>query len=47
MTAAAGDAHPFPIYDARYRLVFPIFDNTGALVAGAAGHNHVELTCQH
>jgi len=37
MTAAAGDAHPFPIYDARYRLVFPIFDNTGALVAGAAG----------
>lgn len=37
MAAAAGDAHPFPIYGARYRIVFPIFNNTGALVSGAAG----------
>lgn len=37
MTVAAGDAHPFPIYNARYRVVFPILDADGDLVTGAAG----------
>jgi hypothetical protein len=36
MTVAAGDAHPFVIYNARYRAVFPIRDNDGDLVTGAA-----------
>jgi hypothetical protein len=36
MTVAAGDAHPWPIYNARYRAVFPIRDNDGDLVTGAA-----------
>lgn len=37
MTVAAGDAHPFPIYNARFRLMFPILDADGDLVTGAAG----------
>ncbi len=32
---AATDALPRPIYGVAYRLVFPIFDATGALVTGA------------
>lgn len=36
MAAAAGDAHPYPIYNARYRVAFPIFDADGDLVTGAA-----------
>lgn len=35
--SAATDASPRPLYGVAYRLVFPIFDNTGALVTGAAG----------
>jgi hypothetical protein len=37
MTVSAQDAHPFPIYNARYRVVFPIMDADGDLVTGAAG----------
>jgi len=37
MAAGPGDAHPFPIYNARFRVIFPILDNTGALVPSAAG----------
>lgn len=37
MTAAAGDAHPYPVYGARFRLIFPILDADGDLVAGASG----------
>jgi len=34
---AAGDAMPFPVKGRAYRVTFPIFDNDGDLVAGAAG----------
>lgn len=37
MTVSAYDAHPFPIYNARYRIIFPIYDNDGDLVVGASG----------
>lgn len=37
MAAAAGDAHSFPVYNARYRVVFPILDADGDLVTGATG----------
>ena len=33
---ASGDARPFPGKNAAYRVTFPIFDNDGDLVAGAA-----------
>lgn len=33
---AATDARPFPIKGAAYRVTFPIFDNDGDLVTGAA-----------
>src|SRR3990172_7472913 len=36
MTVAAGDAHPYPIYNARFRVVFTILDADGDLVTGAA-----------
>jgi hypothetical protein len=36
MSASSGDAHPFPIYNARVRLVVPILDADGDLVTGAA-----------
>ena len=36
MAASAGDSHPYPIYNARYRMVFPILDADGDLVSGAA-----------
>jgi len=36
MAASANDAHPYPIYNARYRVVFPILDADGDLVTGAA-----------
>lgn len=36
MAAAAGDAHPWPIYNARFRVVFPILDADGDLVTAAA-----------
>lgn len=35
MAAAAGDAHPYPLYNARFRLVLPILDADGDLVTGA------------
>lgn len=35
--AAATDASPRPLYGVAYRVYFPIFNNTGALVSGAAG----------
>lgn len=34
---AATDARPVPLKGVAYRVTFPIFDNTGALVSGAAG----------
>lgn len=37
MAASAGDAHPYPIYNARFRIVFPILDADGDPVAGATG----------
>jgi len=37
MAASSGDAHPWPIYNARYRIVFPILDADGDLVTAAAG----------
>lgn len=37
MAASSGDAHPYPIYNARFRVVFPILDADGDLVTGAAG----------
>ena len=36
MAASAGDAHPFPIYNARFRFIFPILDADGDLVPGAS-----------
>ncbi len=36
MAASAADAHPYPIYNARYRVVFPILDADGDLVTAAA-----------
>jgi hypothetical protein len=36
MSASSGDAHPFPIFNARFRVIFPIFDADGDLVIGAA-----------
>ena len=33
--AASGDASPRPLYRVAYRVTFPIFDATGALVTGA------------
>ena len=36
MTISAADAHPFPIYNARFRFQFPILDADGDLVSGAA-----------
>jgi hypothetical protein len=35
MAHAAGDAHPFPIYGAHYRVTFPIFASDGTLKTGA------------
>src|SRR4051812_29378114 len=37
MAASAGDAHPYPIYNARFRVTFPILDADGDLVTGATG----------
>jgi hypothetical protein len=34
---ASTDARPVPIKNTAYRVMFPIYDNTGALVPGAAG----------
>jgi hypothetical protein len=34
---ASTDARPIPIKNTAYRVIFPIFDNTGSLVTGAAG----------
>lgn len=36
MAASAQDAHPWPIYNARFRVVFPILDADGDLVTAAA-----------
>ena len=36
MTVHANDAHPYPIYNARFRVIFPILDADGDLVTGAA-----------
>lgn len=36
MAASASDAHPFPIYNARYRVIFPLLDADGDLVTGAS-----------
>lgn len=36
MAASASDAHPFPIYNARFRVIFPLLDADGDLVTGAA-----------
>lgn len=35
MAASASDAHPFPIYNARFRAIFPLLDADGDLVTGA------------
>lgn len=35
MAASASDAHPFPIYNARYRFIAPLMDADGDLVPGA------------
>ena len=34
---ASSDARPLPLKNVAYRVTFPILDNTGALVPGAAG----------
>lgn len=36
MAASASDAHPFVLYNARYRFLFPILDADGDLTTGAA-----------
>lgn len=36
MAASSADAHPYPIYNARFRVIFPILDADGDLVTGAA-----------
>lgn len=36
MAASASDAHPYPIYNARFRVTFPILDADGDLVTAAA-----------
>lgn len=35
MTVSPNDAHPFPIYNARFRVIFPILDADGDLVTAA------------
>lgn len=35
MAASASDAHPYPIYNARFRAIFPLYDADGDLVTGA------------
>ena len=35
MTVSANDAHPYPLYNARYRVIFPLLDADGDLVTGA------------
>ncbi len=37
MTVSANDSHEYPIYNARFRVRFPILDADGDLVTGAAG----------
>lgn len=37
MTFAVQDAHPIPLFNARFRVTFPIFDASGNLVSGATG----------
>src|SRR5689334_6218319 len=37
MAATAADAHPYPIYNARYRAIFPILDVTSGAPLTAAG----------
>lgn len=36
MTVSAGDCHPWPIYNARFRVTFPILDADGDLVTAAS-----------
>lgn len=36
MAAAAGDAHPFTIYNARNRITFPLLDADGGLISPSA-----------
>lgn len=36
MAASASDAHPYPIYNARFRVIFPLLDADGDLVTGAS-----------
>lgn len=36
MTVSPNDAHPFPIYNARFRVIFPILDADGDLVTAAS-----------
>src|SRR3990172_7211348 len=35
MAASSGDSHPWPIYNARFRVIFPILDADGDLVTAA------------
>lgn len=37
VTGLRNDALPYPVYGVPYGLTFPILDNTGSLVSGAAG----------
>jgi len=37
VTVSANDSHEYPIYNARFRVRFPILDADGDLVTGAAG----------
>lgn len=46
MVASANDAHPYPIYNARYRVIFPILDADGDFVTGAtAPDSEVSQDC--
>lgn len=36
MAAAAGDAHPWPIYNARFRLIVPLLDADGDPISPSA-----------
>ena len=41
MTISAGDAHPFPIYNARYRVVFPLLDADGDPISPSSPDSEV------
>lgn len=45
MAASASDAHPFPIYNARYRVIFPLLDADGDPVSPSSPDTELSQDC--